>query len=51
MAGVEDKKRVVALCKSCESVYTARVLNDGSLVPIGTDACRCGCEEFRELER
>ena len=39
-----------AVCTNCEEVYTARKLDDDTLlVPTEDGACQCGSEAFREI--
>ncbi|WP_339104627.1 hypothetical protein [Haloterrigena salinisoli] len=48
----DEWEKVAAQCRDCEAVYSAWVLADGTVQPIGRkDGCRCGSSEFDALSR
>lgn len=46
----DEWSKVAARCRECNAVYSAWVLSDDTVQPIGRkDGCRCGAEEFEAL--
>lgn len=47
MSRTEARSKVVAKCRSCESVFVSEELPDGTIRPIGVSAdCTCGDGDF-----
>ncbi|WP_195893089.1 hypothetical protein [Halopiger djelfimassiliensis] len=45
-------RRIVAVCRGCESVFVSEQRPDGTIRPIGVSAdCSCGDGEFERLSR
>ena len=44
-----ERKRAIAECRSCSSVYAVDVWTDGTIRPIGRGGCDCGSNEFRVI--
>ena len=48
----DEREKVAAQCRDCGAVYSAWVLADGTVQPIGRkDGCRCGSSGFEALSR
>ena len=46
----DERMKVAARCRDCGSVYSAWVLPDTTVQPIGRkDGCQCGASEFEAL--
>ncbi len=50
MSKAQSKSKVVAKCRSCDSVFVSEQLSDGTIRPIGVSAdCTCGDGDFGRL--
>ncbi|WP_121742351.1 hypothetical protein [Natronorubrum halophilum] len=50
MSRSESRSRIVAVCRSCESVYVSEQKADGTIRPIGvSEECTCGDGDFRRI--
>ncbi|QRV16234.1 hypothetical protein [Haloterrigena salifodinae] len=48
----DEWEKVAARCRDCGAIYSAWVLADETVQPIGRkDGCRCGTAEFEALSR
>ncbi|WP_254862246.1 hypothetical protein [Halovivax gelatinilyticus] len=47
--GGEDT-RLIGVCSACESIHTCVLLSDGTIRPIGSYECPCGCREFEAFD-
>ena len=46
----DERVKVAAQCRDCGSVYSAWILRDTTVQPIGRkDGCQCGATEFEAL--
>jgi hypothetical protein len=44
-----DEEPLVGECTACGQVYTLQPGADRDVVPLGTDRCQCGNDEFEPL--
>ena len=50
MVSHDGAERIPAACVDCETAYVARLLEDGTIRPIGNPKeCPCGSTEFEDL--
>lgn len=50
MSRSESRTRIVAVCRSCESVFVSEQKPDGTIRPIGvSEDCTCGDGDFRRV--
>lgn len=50
MSRSESGSRIVAVCRSCESVFVSEQKPDGTIRPIGvSEDCTCGDGDFRRV--
>lgn len=50
MSRSESRSRIVAVCRSCDSVFVSEQKPDGTIRPIGVSAaCTCGDGDFRRV--
>ncbi|WP_049914111.1 MULTISPECIES: hypothetical protein [Haloterrigena] len=50
MSRSESGTRIVAVCRSCESVFVSEQQPDGTIRPIGvSEECTCGDGDFRRI--
>lgn len=48
----DEREKVAARCRDCGAIYSAWVLADETVQPIGRkDGCQCGTSEFEALSR
>ena len=46
----EKRVKVAARCRQCGAVYSAWILADGTVQPIGRkNGCRCGASQFEAI--
>ncbi len=46
----DDRPKVAAQCCECGAVYSAWILSDETVQPIGRkDGCRCGGDTFQSI--
>lgn len=46
----DRRKRILALCATCRSIYAAHELLDGTILPIGRNGCSCDEQAFEKIE-
>ncbi|WP_394741034.1 hypothetical protein [Natronococcus roseus] len=51
MASIHERPKTVAICENCTRPVAARLLNDGTLLPIGGKRCACGSSSYRGRAR
>ncbi|MEY7851602.1 hypothetical protein AB7C87_20655 [Natrarchaeobius sp. A-rgal3] len=48
----DERMKVAARCHECNAVYSAWILSDDTVQPIGRkDGCRCGSSEFEAISK
>lgn len=45
-----DRRRVLARCTECDSVYTAWAWGDDDVRIVGRGSCPCGADDFTVIE-
>ncbi|RKD88886.1 hypothetical protein ATJ93_3702 [Halopiger aswanensis] len=49
---VDERQKVAGRCCECGAVYSAWVLSDSTVQPIGKkDGCRCGASTFEAISQ